>query len=280
MPYTPGQVVYSADGYTKLVAGDPDVPLVMSAGHGGWLQPGTMPIRTYPTCGSSSDPFKTSPDPYTVEQVNNLAWKFPLLYGGKLPWTITFELHRSRVDVNRPLAGGACGHVNAIAAWNGYHDRIAEILTLLSEGGQRVLYLDLHGHGEVAQRVQVGFGLTQPQSVAANLDSLGSVSSLANWLLPVPTVPFTTVFRDLGTRLTAAGYPALPSNGDWTTEPGEEWYGFGYCLGKYDQHTPTTAGVQIELPTSIKDTGAERAAFSSAFLPVLKDWLAQFGVTW
>lgn len=255
-----------------------DLPLVVSAPHGGTYEPRDIPVRTPRACGGSAA-FNTATDINLARVTRNLVIDFRQ-NDGRSPWAVIMLLDRTKVDANRPLASGACGNPTAVAAWIKYHEWIREAISLATADDRVAVYVDLHGHGFPEQRIQADYALPREQLTAPHLDDLAPYSTLAP-VADLTRIPFSTLLRDLGSRLTDAGYPTVPSAYEWTPGPGERWMGTGYSLVWYGQSDPRVAGIQLELHYhGLRDSLVNRTRFSAALRGVLREYLAQFGVTW
>lgn len=281
--YTPGQTYgwpagcdLNTNCQLELIAGN--IPVIYETPHGGDRSFG-WPVRTTTACGPTGNPFNNGTDTNTLQQANSLDFYYGLT--GHRAWVLKSRVLRNRLDLNRPLAGAACGYAPAMAAWTRYHEWLLELFALVSAQHGRVLHVSLHGHAD-EERTYIDIGISQPNLTAANLDDLGSTSTLASWL-PVEGVSFTEILRSLGTDLTTRGFPTVPSWQDWTTEPGDVWPNTGWAVQQYGCPTvsPLVCSIQLEMPyTGWRDTQANRGVFSLNLRDALKDWLVQFGVTW
>src|SRR5688572_32407058 len=103
--FVPGTPVFGANGYIEYIPGN--LPIIVSAPHGGALIPAAIPLRTAAACGE--DDFSTVRDLNTEELARAIQAAF---YGrtGKYPHIIINRLHRNRLDANRPVEGAACGN--------------------------------------------------------------------------------------------------------------------------------------------------------------------------
>lgn len=277
----PANCTYGVDCTTELIAGS--VPVIVIAGHGGYLAPANMTTRTASMCAAGG--FNTGQDVLTEQQARNLSFYWQ-------PWIVINLVSRTKVDVNRAIGCGAGSDPDNQFAWNRYHDWTKEAMSLAVAGSASglALVIDLHGYaGDVRGQIAFGLSNVEQQWAAEELDGLANQSTLRAFV-PLVATPFSTVLRDFGTRLTryeltTAGvprWPSVPSEQDWGVEPESEWIGDGNSLLWYGCPlvTDPVCALQIEMPLGWKDTNANRSAFSRALRDVTREFLAQFGVTW
>src|SRR5215510_12609946 len=102
-PYTPGQSYFGRNNYIEYIAGDG--PVILSATHGGSLTPARIPDRTDAACGAT---VTTTADLNTRELVIAMQQAIHAR-SGKFPHVVINNLHRKKLDANRPLGEAACG---------------------------------------------------------------------------------------------------------------------------------------------------------------------------
>lgn len=270
---TAGLAVLGDNAYIEWIPGE--LPLVISAPHGGTAAPTDIPDRTVGT---------TTRDLNTEELARELGDAIAARLG-KRPHVILCRLHRRKLDANREIVEGAGGNPVAERAWREYHGFIEASVAEVRRGASVGFFIDLHGHGHDIQRLELGYligasRLALPDAQLA-LDVTTSSSSL--WPLVVATGrPFGDVLRgpqSLGARLEAAGYPAVPSPS--TPSPGSApYFDGGYSTQRHGTSTDNRfAGVQIEANLDgVRDTAGNRAAFASALVVALEAFLRDHGV--
>jgi len=270
-PYTPGEVYYSTNDWIEYHAGN--LPIIISAPHGGSLKPSSIPDRTSSACGGSAT---TSADLNTAELARSLKYRF-YEYTGKYPHVIINRLHRSKLDANRNITEGACGNANAQMAWNDFHAFIDVAKNAVLNGPWgRGWYYDIHGHAHDIQRIEIGYLLTgadlrQSDATLNTNTTYRNKSSIRTFAASAPFNFGSGLLRGskaIGTTLATLGYPAVPSSQDPAPDVGEPYFNGGYNTATHGcRDGGDICGVQIEAHyTGVRDTQSNRAAFAEALV--------------
>jgi hypothetical protein len=268
--YEPGQSYFGRSNYVEYIAGD--MPLIISAPHGGTLNPAALPDRKDGEFTSDSN---TEELARTLQQV--LHQRF-----GHYPHIIICRLERSKVDCNREIEEGAGAQPGARQAWGDYQRfiEIARSNVLASTG--KGFYIDLHGQSHAVKRVELGYCLTHSQLTNAdsvlNSPAYANRSSIRN-LAQRTGLPLTELLRgtnSFGALLAAKGYPAVPS--PTMPDPG---LGNAYFDGGYNARRHGSAnggaidGLQMEVNLAgIRDTAINRTNFSLTLSEVFDAYFA------
>jgi N-formylglutamate amidohydrolase len=269
-----GQRTLGRYGYTEYQGGS--LPIIISVPHGGALNPVSIPDRTCP--GST-----TVTDANTIQlaqQIDTALFRLT----GRHPHLIYCHLRRTKVDCNRNLDDGTCGHPIAAEAWQDFQDFIKMAQSAAqTQFGHKTFYIDLHGHGNPIQRVELGYLLS-----ASALEQSDAVLNARSWVEQssiralvgsnVNAATHTSLLRGdfaLGTLLENAGYPAVPSQ--QTPSPGlnNNYFNGGYNTATHSSYPPNnrTDGVQIECNfTGVRDTPRNRSLFAQALAQALLDF--------
>jgi hypothetical protein len=271
-PFTVGVPVFESRGWIEYVPGD--APLVLIAPHGGTLQPAELRDRSCSGC-------VTVNDANTQELARAIVEAFARRTGAR-PHLVVNRLHRRKFDGNRAVTEATGGNSTLDASWRWLHEAVDTAKAAVARRHQRGLVIDLHGHGHDVPRLELGYLLTEAQlrSSDAALEADGAMarSSIARLaadasggarggaLLRSPEA--------LGTRLHAAGYPAVPSAQDPAPLVGQEYFNGGYNTAR---HGSVGGGaldaIQVECHfAGVRDSEASRAAFAD----VLARELARF----
>ena len=209
--YSTCRTYWGSNDYIEYIAGD--LPIVISAPHGGYLEPPEIPGRT---CGD-----QVETDDRTQELTREVS-AYIRQKTGQCPHVVINKLHRNRLDANRDIGEAACGSPISEQSWREYHAFIdtagATITTQYGNG----LYLDLHSNIDYADRwVELGFLLDSAD--LARSDATLSLSqykdkSSVKSLAYTPGIYFPEIIRGgnkfgrivATTRLQVRSQPSLP----------------------------------------------------------------------
>ncbi len=266
---TPGAVLYGRNAYIEYVVGD--MPLVLSAPHGGYLYPDEIADRTWGTSGR---------DVNTQEMARTISDAFAERFAGDRPHLIICHLARIKLDANRDILEAAQGDSLAQWAWFEYHRFIDAAEAVVTADFGRGFYIDLHGHSHPVARLELGYLIsnTDLKQTDEVLDGSYYIDkcSIRNLALTSP-LSLSDLLRgssSLGTLLEAAGIPAVPSSPqpDAGAEP---FYSAGYNTERHGSRDGGVVdGVQIELHyPGIRDTAENRLAFSHVLAEVMEAYL-------
>lgn len=267
------QVIYGTNNYIEYLPGD--IPIVISAPHGGGLTPNSIPDRT---CNNAV----TVRDLNTIELARQIDTAFMERLGCR-PHVIICHLRRTKLDCNRNQTSGACGNSEAELAWTEYHDFIEQALAAAgSDPNNEVLYVDLHGHGHEVQRLELGYLLSGSElglpATTLNADYVeeSSIQQLVeNNEGDLDLVDFLRGPTALGTLLQEAGFPSIPSQQD-PSPNGEPYFSGGYSTNRHSG--PGTDydlfGLQVEANfTGVRDTEESRQLFGETFAEVVEEFV-------
>jgi hypothetical protein len=267
--FQPGISYLGRRGYVEYIPGE--LPLVISAPHGGSLTPEEIPDRTWG---------ETVTDSNTEETLLAVRDAF-VERTGFAPHVVISHLKRTKLDPNRDVEEGAQGDPFAANAWREWHAFIDEAENLVAERYGSGLYIDLHGHGHEILRAELGYliaaGTLDGPDAGLDAWDVARASSLRA-LAATSGVPFSELLRgatSLGGLLASAGVPAVPSPED--PSPGAN----PYFSGGYDtdvhgsrQEGAVVSGVQMELHrTGVRDTDANRRAFGRALAEAVESFM-------
>lgn len=260
-----GEPQFGTARYVEYVAGD--LPIVLTAPHGGRLKPDAIPARTKGVSGE---------DLNTQALARAVAAEF-VARTGQHVHLVASLLHRSRLDPNREIVEAAQGNPIAGRAWNEFHAFVRTALAAAVERHGFAFLVDLHGHGHLVQRLELGYILhaRQLNQSDASLDASGlvEVSTLGDLHRRVGGSAATLLRgpRSLGGLFTARGFRAIPSPKE--PQPGDAPYFTGGYIVHHHTATPGTAhvdGVQIECPhLGVRQTVGDRARFARITAEVL-----------
>jgi N-formylglutamate amidohydrolase len=127
--YQPGTTYFGRSNYIEYIAGD--LPFILSAPHGGTLQPAELADRTYGTFATDSNTEDLARRVRT--EVQNRV--------GHIPHIVICRIDRDKIDANRDILEGAQGDPNTEIAWNEFQNFITAARTnVTARHGRGFLY--------------------------------------------------------------------------------------------------------------------------------------------
>jgi N-formylglutamate amidohydrolase len=272
-PLEPTVTYYGSESYVELTVGD--LPLIITAPHGGTLKPAAVPDRNAPGATVVRD-FNTDLLARAIAEVFRERTS-------SAPHIVIVNLHREKLDANRDLEEAAEGNRGAERAWYEYHGFIEAARRHVLAAHEHAFYIDLHGHGHEIQRLELGYLLSaanlQLDDASLNAATLAQRSSIRH-LAETGTSTHAELIRgphSLGTLFEQHGFPAVPSTAQPYPEPGEPYFTGGYNTARYSSRNGGRMdGVQIEANrVGVRNTAAEHRAFASGLLDVLDAWFEE-----
>ena len=283
--YVPGHSYFGADNYIEYIAGD--APVILTAPHGGALNPASIPDRADVRCGGSAT---TTTDLNTVELVLAMQASYHARFG-HYPHVVISHLSRRKLDANRTPPEATCGNADADSAYREWHAFIdvAKRAVLASTG--KGWYMDVHGHGHAIQRLELGYLLDGSQLDASNavLDAARAFAdtSSVRTIARSSGASLSTLIRGpdaLGTLFAGNGFPAVPSASD-PGPKGATYFSGGDDTRRHACGAEATAfggatdgnicGVQIETNfTGVRDNATNRQRFGDISATVLERFLS------
>ncbi len=246
-----------------------NLPLVLTAPHGGYLEPADIPTRTIGT---------TVQDRNTKELSLAIREAVFDLTGG-YPHVIISNLHRRKLDPNREIVEAAQGNPDAERAWWEFQIFADEAGEIVEREFGEGLNLDIHGHGHDIPRVELGYllsrtDLAQTDEILSGQSyiSKSSVRAVAS----KAGASLAEIIRgetSLGALLEIRGFPCVPSK--LQPNPGQD----DYFTGGYNtvRHGSSSGGsisaIQLEhnFP-GLRDEPANREAYAEALAEALVEY--------
>lgn len=276
-------VIFGTNNYIEYQVGT--LPLVISVPHGGDLEPATIPDRT------CNDPVYAT-DAFTVETA--LEIKDALFSAtGCYPHIIISHLDRAKLDPNRNVADGACENPEAVVAWTEFHDFIEDARDAVNlEYNGQTFFVDLHGHGNPIQRIELGYLLYDDELELSdntlNTAQYINYSSIQNLVSNnVNNYTHAQLLRGpfaFGTFLSNHNYPAVPSESIPSPGTTTNYFSGGYITANHTCYNPSAPinGLQMELNYgNVRDTPANRLAFALAFTQSVVAYMNKhFNMNW
>ena len=246
-PYQSGKVYFGREKYIEYYAGN--LPIILSAPHGGQLTPDEISDRTYGT-------FVT--DLNTYELTKTIMDSMIVRFGG-YPHVILCKLKRTKLDANRDSIEAAQENKYALRAWQEYHHYIEVAKKKITNDQGSGLFLDIHGHGINPDgfydlRTWLGYLISSEEldqsNGALNTNSYQSKSSISAWV-DSSSYSFIEVLRgkvSFGSILDSLGYKSLPSINDLSPD-GMRYFSGGYNTARHGSRSGgVISSIQIELP--------------------------------
>lgn len=263
---------FNAEEYVDFEAGN--IPIILSVPHGGELKPSEIADRT---CNDAVNVM----DEFTIELSEAIMAEFAK--AGQKPYLIVNKMHRSKMDANRNRADATCGDTNAQAVWDLFHGEIETSRTEVNTKFQKGLFIDLHGHGNPKQRVELGYLLFEDELAlpdeTLNSPVLLEVSSIQNLAKNnLSGLSHTNLLKGenaFGSLLNQAGFAAVPSSADPVPLVSDNYFSGGYITANYGSYKGGTIdGIQVECNRAgLRETAANRQAFAVAFVSTVTAYL-------
>jgi len=253
----PGESYRGRNGYTEYLPGS--LPFVLSAGHGGDMEPTEIPDRSWGTMVTDLNTRELALQIRDAIKTQT----------GSYPHIIISHLKRTKLDPNREIVEAAQGAPEAERAWWEFQTFIDEARAIVEDTFGEGFYIDLHGHGHDIQRLELGYLLSSGDLEHADEDLSSSIyinkSSLRHMGQKAGT-DFAALIRgplSLGTLLEEEGFSAVPSQSQ--PDPGgNPFFSGGYnTVAHGSRDGGTVSGVQIECNfAGVRDLAASRQAFA------------------
>jgi N-formylglutamate amidohydrolase len=270
-----GQVQYGTNNYIEYHPGN--LPIVISVAHGGYLEPSSILDRT---CNNPT----LVMDAFTIELAKQIDTSLFQLTGCH-PHIIYCNLKRTKLDCNRNISDGACANADAETAWQEFHQFIEMAqATALVDHGERIFYVDLHGHGNPIQRLELGYLLYEDELELSD-NTLNSASfigySSIQHMVSTNANGYSHVEllrgeKSLGTLFANNGFPAVPSMQDPFPGLTSNYFSGGYNTITHTSYNSGNLvdGIQMECNyTGVRNNYLNRKTFGDVFANVFNEYL-------
>lgn len=270
--YTPGVSSFDETGYVEYIPGN--LPVIISAAHGGYLTPSEIPDRDCFGCSYLRDS-------YTQELARTIIDDF-FETTGCYPHVVINLLHRRKFDANRDIGEAADGNPTVEQAWQAYHDFLDDAKAQIIEEDGRGLFLDLHGHAHDIQRVELGYLLTKSElqltDETLNSNNYIEESSLRTLvgdnLQSLGHAELIRGTHSLGTLLENKGVRAVPSAPDPFPNDNESYFSGGYNTNRHgSKNGGNIDGIQIECHQDIRFDDDLRAMFADSLTKSIHQYI-------
>ncbi|MBI5799940.1 MAG: N-formylglutamate amidohydrolase [Verrucomicrobia bacterium] len=207
-----------------------ELPVIITAPHGGSLPIPGVPKRLGPEGERTSGKFVTSQDTRTFELATTTAKRVEELTGKK-PYLVASKAHRQYVDPNRPEKE-AVEHPNAQAVHAAFHGQVREFVDeLRKKFPAGALLLDIHGQAASTNTIYRG---TQNGTTVMKMVEKHGASAL-------------TGENSILGYLAVKGIKIEPPNTPPGTPPETRAFGGGYIVRSYGSHTTNGVdAIQLE----------------------------------
>jgi len=255
-----------------------NMPLVISAPHGGTLTPNEIPDRTCPDITTVTD---SNTDDLAFELQHQINEQF-----GMEPYIVVALISRKKIDLNRNIQEASCGNSITKKIWNTYHDYVEKAIAKAVKEHGGVIFIDLHGHGHDNQRLELGYLLSKEElresfNGSDQTGELGEKSSLGNLLSGTNDVNLQDLLTGehaFGTIMEDEGVASVPSLQDPFPYQDQAYFTGGYNTSRYtSEDYPEVFGWQIEANfDGVRDSDESRSEFSKAFSKAIMVQLEEY----
>ena len=169
----PGQSEFDGSGndYIEYIHGN--LPIIISAPHGGTITSGSLPNRS---CGTNE------PDDNTAILIRAIQDEIFAQTGG-YAHVIINNLNRRKLDPNREVSEATCSSntdandtTEALYYWNAWHSFIDDASTSVEANYGKGLYIDLHGQSHTVPRIEIGYRISRADLINTTPNHLNTVS--------------------------------------------------------------------------------------------------------
>ncbi len=280
IPKTSAQVFIAGETYldsTQFVeyrAGN--LPIILSAPHGGGLRPDTIPDRECDGCVTTSDSW--------TQTITEGVYDAIVERTGCFPHAVINLLHRIKFDANRDVEEAALGNATIKQAWRGYHQMIDSAKARVALEYDRGLFLDMHGHAHTIQRIELGYLLSRTELQLSNQEldtetyiAESSIRSLVgdNELVQSHS-ELLRGEESMGTLLEIKGLPAVPSMHDPFPMNGEAYFSGGFNTVRHGSrdNAGSIDAIQIEMNQDIRFDEDKRLMLIDSLASVILDYIS------
>ncbi len=268
----PGETYYDGTGFVEYRAGN--LPIILSAPHGGDWQPDSIPDRDCVGCVFQIDAFTRVITWDLVDKIEELTGCFPHM--------VMNRLHRVKFDANRDIEDAADGNALVEEAWRGYHEFIDLSKDEVTSSYGRGLFLDLHGHAHTIQRIELGYLLSR-EALQMTDDEINafqnesSISTLAsNNINRLSLAGLLRGEESFGSLLHSKGLPSVPSMEDPFPLDNEAYFTGGFNTVRHGskEMNGTIDAIQIEMNQDIRFDEDNRRMLVDSLAQSILDYLA------
>lgn len=269
----PPKVIPTSSIYVDYQKGN--LPIIITAPHGGYLKPTTIIDRSCTNCSYVQDA-------NTQELARTIDSLFFVKTGCHTHLIIN-RLHRIKFDANREISEAAVGNLTVENLWKEYNQNIENAQKEIIKKYGKGLLLDIHGHGHTIQRLEIGYLLSdadlQKSDKEIEVAKYLETSSIRNITKQnLLNQNFSQLLRgknSLGTLLQKAGYPSVPSEEMPSTKNGESYFSGGYTTQTHGSLVKGTIdAIQIEHNfTNVRDSEVNRRKYATVLTNTINQYM-------
>ena len=250
-----------------------DIPLILSAPHGGDFMPDEISDR-------SAGVFDK--DDFTLELTQEIIKEFQL-QTGKTPYGIIGVISRKKVDLNRQREK-AYEDESAKVVYDEFHRLIQNSEKEIDEKFGKGLYVDIHGQSHPKGYTEFGYLLYNDVLKLADEHLVDhqhqtSIKTLSKFS-PEPFLEQLKGKNSLGSLMCEQGYDSIPSKKIPYASDGNYFEGAYDTIRYGSLQGGNVSGIQIEFPyENVRDTQERREKCARAFVKsIIKFMDAHFGI--
>jgi N-formylglutamate amidohydrolase len=233
-----------------------DLPILITAPHGGWLAIPGVPKRVGPEGERKSGKFVTAQDSRTFELATSVAKRLEDITGKK-PYLVASKAHRQYMDPNRPEKE-AVEHPKAAAVHGAFHGQVREFVDeLRKKFPHGALLLDIHGQSAFPDTLIRG---TQNGTTVMRMIEQQGVAAL------------TGEASILG-FMAAKGVKVEPPNTPPGKPPEPGGYNGGWIVRSYGSHTTNGVdAIQLEFGSALRSDVKRREEVADLLAEAIKTY--------
>ncbi|KAI8972460.1 hypothetical protein BDB01DRAFT_839313 [Pilobolus umbonatus] len=214
------------------------LPIIITAPHGGLLKPDSIPDRVKGTSPLLADM-------HTMKIATLIGHGLESHYQAS-PHILLNKISRRKADVNRSREEGA-ETPEGEEVWDTYHNNLQEIIDSVINQYEHGLLIDIHGQTHTHEQVELGYLLEHAQLTSDELEhtilNASSIQSLAK-----RTSHPISLLMSFGDSLLSHSIPATPST-VYPVPDEIDYFSGGYTTCHYSNQLDI---IQIEIPKHLR----------------------------
>ncbi|KAK4509933.1 54S ribosomal protein L4 mitochondrial [Mucor velutinosus] len=238
---------YTANG---VYSRSGNLPLIITAPHGGLLKPESIPNRI-------GDGSAILGDMYTKDIALGIEQFIVDHYGNGAPYVVVNNISRRKADPNRSLEEGTETEAGE-QVWKAYHGRVKDAVESVLQMSLYGLLVDIHGHTHSSGMIELGYLLSPDElrSDKARLDQAilekSSIQSLAKRHVKTKAPHrLLGLFGDSIMKSSNNQISVLPSSTIPSPHDGDYFMG-GFTTQHYHNYWNGLDVVQVEIPKHLR----------------------------